>query len=264
MSVLIIAKPKNFDLDQIYKSGQCFRWEKLEEGYDSDYVIPLYDTVLRATDYEQTKMRIDDRAEGCSRFLWEHYFDLITNYLKIETEVYHTHDKYLIKCYEHSKGIRILRQDLWEVLITFIISQNNNIPRIKKSVKALCNGSYHFPAPEELLEMDLSDKGLGYRDKYIKDACKHFMNQNYVELLYKRDHEIVRDALKDIQGVGDKVADCVRLFGLHHLEAFPIDTHIKQVIDREYGGKIPEWVESEYAGVFQQYIFYYETNCKKQ
>ena len=263
MSVLIIAKPKNFDLDQIYASGQCFRWEKLEEGYDSDYVIPLYDTVLRATDYKQTMIRIDDRAYGCSRFVWEHYFDLITNYLKIETEVYHTRDKYLIKCYEHSKGIRILRQDLWEVLITFIISQNNNIPRIKKSVKALCNGSYHFPTPEELLEMDLSDKGLGYRDKYIKDACTHFMNQNYVELLHNRNHEVVRDALKDIQGVGDKVADCVRLFGLHHLEAFPIDTHIKQVIDREYGGKIPEWVESEYAGVFQQYIFYYETNCGK-
>ena len=150
------------------------------------------------------------------------------------------------------------------MLITFIISQNNNIPRIKKSVKALCNGSHHFPTPDELLEMDLSDKGLGYRDKYIKDACTHFMNQNYVELLHNRNHEIVRDALKDIQGVGDKVADCVRLFGLHHLEAFPIDTHIKQVIDREYGGKMPEWVESEYAGVFQQYIFYYETNCRKQ
>lgn len=261
---MIITKPKNCDLDQIYASGQCFRWEKLESIYDSDYVIPLYDTVLRATDYDEAELRIDDRADGLSRFVWEYYFDLITDYLKIETEVYHTHDKYLIKCYEHSKGIRILRQDLWEVLITFIISQNNNIPRIKKSVKALCGDSHHFPTPEELLEMDLSDKGLGYRDKYIKDACEHFLNPRYVDLLHSSDHAIARDALKDIQGVGDKVADCVRLFGLHHLEAFPIDTHIKQVIDREYGGKMPEWVESKYAGVFQQYIFYYETNCNKE
>lgn len=261
---MIIAKPKNFNLDQIYASGQVFRWEKLEEEYDSDYVIPLFDTVLRVTDYKETMLHIDDCAYGCSRFLWENYFDLNTNYLAIETEVYHTHDKYLIKCYEHSKGIRILRQDLWEVLITFIISQNNNIPRIKKSVEKICNGSSHFPTPEELLEMDLSDKGLGYRDKYIKDACKHFMNPNYVELLHSKDHEIVRDALKDICGIGDKVADCVRLFGLHHLEAFPIDTHIKQVIERKYGCKMPDWIQSKYAGVFQQYIFYYETNCRKQ
>ena len=258
MSVLIIAKPKNFDLEQIYKSGQCFRWEHISDTLQG-YIIPILDNEIRIIEgnckiYVQNEYVVDI----------EKYFDFETNYLEIETEVYHTHDKYLIKCYEQSKGIRILRQDLWETLITFIVSQNNNIPRIKKSVKALCNGSHHFPTPDELLEMDLSDKGLGYRDKYIKDACKHFMNQNYVELLHNRNHEIVRDALKDIQGVGDKVADCVRLFGLHHLEAFPIDTHIKQVIDREYGGKMPEWVESEYAGVFQQYIFYYETNCRKQ
>lgn len=246
---MIITKPKNFDLDQIYASGQVFRWEKRnDDGYyiprnNKDYIF--IDRCLN-TFGEENKSIIED------------YFDLNTNYLKIETEVYHTHDKYLIKCYEHGKGIRILRQDLWETLITFIISQNNNIPRIKKSVEKICNGS-HFPTPAELLEMDLSDKGLGYRDKYIKDACEHFMNPNYVKLLHSKNHNVARDALKDICGVGDKVADCVRLFGLHHLEAFPIDTHIKQVIDREYGGKMPDWVQSKYARVFQQYIFYYET-----
>lgn len=251
---MIITKPKNFDLDQIYASGQVFRWEKNFNAYW------LY-CLSQNTCVMQTNSEIIT-VGGVGELEFNDYFDLSTDYLEIETEVYHTHDKYLIKCYEHSKGIRILRQDLWEVLITFIISQNNNIPRIKKSVKALCSGS-HFPTPEELMEMDLSDKGLGYRDKYIKDACKHFMNKNYVELLHSKDHEVVRDELKDICGVGDKVADCVRLFGLHHLEAFPIDTHIKQVIDREYGGKMPDWVQSKYAGVFQQYIFYYETNCRK-
>lgn len=252
---MIIKKPKNFDLDQIYASGQVFRWEKNLNAYwlhcitQNIYVMQTNNEIIS--------------VGGVGEFEFNDYFDLNTDYSKIETEVYHTHDKYLIKCYEHSKGIRILRQNLWETLITFIISQNNNIPRIKKSVKALCSGS-HFPTPEELIEMDLSDKGLGYRDKYIKDACKHFMNPRYVELLHSKNHTIVRDALKDICGVGDKVADCVRLFGLHHLEAFPIDTHIKQVIDREYGGKMPDWVQSKYAGVFQQYIFYYETNCRKQ
>lgn len=253
---MIITKPKNFDLDQIYESGQVFRWEERPSG---GYYLPIGDSVI-AIDEDDRKFYSTESHEYCQKVY--DYFDLSTNYLKIETEVYRTHDKYLIQCYEHSKGIHILRQNLWEVLTTFIISQNNNIPRIKKSVKALCNGS-HFPTPEELLVIDLSDKGLGYRDKYIKDACKHFMNPRYVDLLHSKDHELVRDALKDIHGVGDKVADCVRLFGLHHLEAFPIDTHIKQVINREYGGKMPDWVQSKYAGVFQQYIFYYETNCRK-
>ena len=252
---MIIARTKNFDLDQIYKSGQCFRWEKCTMF---GYRIPISDEEIWIYKYGTDLCARCDNENNV-----KDYFDLETDYLKIETEVYHTHDKYLIKCYEHSKGIRILRQDLWETLVTFIISQNNNMPRIEYSVKSICNGTCHFPTPEELMEMDLSDKGLGYRDKYIKDACRHFMNPRYVLRLCSNDHDVVRDALKDIRGVGDKVADCVRLFGLHHLEAFPIDTHIKQVIDREYCGKMPEWVHSKYAGVFQQYIFYYETNCRK-
>ena len=251
---MIITKPKNFDLDQIYKSGQCFRWKKCSM---LSYKMPIADEEIKISEFASDIFS----KSNCENEI-RYYFDLDTDYLDIEAEVYRTHDKYLIRCYECGKGIRILRQDLWETLITFIISQNNNIPRIKKSVNAICNG-IHFPTPEELTEMDLSDKGLGYRDKYIKDACNHFMNPKYVELLHNKNHWIVRDALKDIRGVGDKVADCVRLFGPHHLEAFPIDTHIKQVIDREYGGKMPEWVQSKYAGVFQQYIFYYETNCRK-
>ena len=255
--MITFTKPKNFDLDQIYASGQCFRWERLS---DYRYSIPVSDAFIDVFN-GKNGIVINSNICGCKQNVCECYFDLETNYLDVEAEAYRTHDKYLIRCYECGKGIRILRQDLWETLITFIISQNNNIPRIKKSVKALCSGS-HFPTPEELMEMDLSDKGLSYRDKYIKDACKHFMNPGYVELLHNKDHGIVRDALKDIRGVGDKVADCVRLFGLHHLEAFPIDTHIKQVIDREYGGKMPEWVRSKYAGVFRQYLFFYETNRK--
>lgn len=254
---MVIRKPKNFDLDQIYASGQCFRWkERLTGGY----YVPIVDGNNKISlEEDETRLFTGEPARYYKNIF--NYFDLGTNYLEIETEVYHTYDKYLIKCYEHGKGIRILRQDLWETLITFIISQNNNIPRIKNSVEKICKGS-HFPTPEELIEMDLSYKGLGYRDKYIKDACKHFMNPKFVELLHNKDHEIVKDALKDICGVGDKVADCVRLFGLHHLEVFPIDTHIKQVIDREYGGKMPDWLQSRYAGVFQQYIFYFETNCR--
>lgn len=256
---LIIKKPKNFDLNQIYESGQVFRWKKLG---DNEYLIPYADALCKV-ECNDTEIIIDNTNAYIPKYSWLHYFDLDRDYEEIEYEVYQTKDMYLIKCYEHAKGIRILKQNFWETLITFIISQNNNIPRIKKSVESICIGC-HFPSESELSDMDLSDKGLGYREKYIKDACKKFSKIEYKLILNNGIYMDFRKDLKSIQGVGDKVADCVRLFGLHQLDAFPVDTHIKQVIDREYGGKMPEWVHNKFAGVFQQYIFYYEMKYKTQ
>lgn len=105
---MIITKPNNFDLDQIYASGQCFRWEILEHN---DYIMPISNMWLRIRCTE-TELRINNAFLSRRGNAWEYYFDFDTDYSKIETELYHTHDKYLIKCYEHSKGIRILRQDL--------------------------------------------------------------------------------------------------------------------------------------------------------
>ena len=111
--------------------------------------------------------------------------------------------------------------------------------------------------------MDKKERLKGLTSAEVEQSKQKFGVNKLSEAKQDGVLDMFLDALKDICGVGDKVADCVRLFGLHHLEAFPIDTHIKQVIDREYGGKMPEWVHSKYAGVFQQYIFYYETNCRK-
>ena len=175
-----------------------------------------------------------------------------------------SNDDFLKAAYEFGSGIRILRQDLWEVIISFIISQNNNIPRIKKSIEKLCNEvGGRFPSCYEILDMNLSDKGLGYRDKYLEDAASWWMWEGeYAESRLRQTKEPKRHLL-EVKGIGNKVADCICLFGLHHLDAFPVDTHIKKIIDREYDGELPDWAKSKYAGLFQQYMFYYSLNHKE-
>ena len=160
--------------------------------------------------------------------------------------------------YEFGSGIRILRQDLWEVIISFIISQNNNIPRIRKSIEKICaEVDGRFPTCHEILDMDLSDKGLGYRDEYLIDAADWWIWEDECPLVEEPKTELMK-----IKGVGEKVSNCICLFGMHQLDAFPQDVHIKRIIDREYDGKLSEWAESKYAGLFQQYLFYYSLNHK--
>lgn len=171
-------------------------------------------------------------------------------------------DDYLKTAYEFGSGIRILRQDLWEVIVSFIISQNNNIPRIKRSVERLCeNNGGRFPDAHDLQNLSFIGCGLGYRDEYLRAIAKGWSDwdrryppQNYDEW---------KLLLKGFKGVGEKVSNCVCLFSLHYLDAFPIDVHIKRILDREYSGDMPEWGKSKYAGLFQQFIFYYELNYKE-
>ena len=166
-------------------------------------------------------------------------------------------------------GVQILTQDLWETLVSFVISQNNNIPRIKKLVAALCkqfgerrqlagHEFYTFPTWERLAGQDLSSLGLGYRDKYVEQLAQN-VTDGRIDLheLTGMETEQARTYLKSIHGVGNKVADCVLLFGLHRVEAFPVDTWIRQVIDEHYGGKFPVEHYDGHAGIIQQFIFYY-------
>ena len=142
------------------------------------------------------------------------------------------------------------------MIISFIISQNNNIPRIKRSIEKLCeNNGGKFPDIHDLQKLSFIDCGLGYRDEYLRaiaeqwsDWDRRYPPQNYNEW---------KLLLKGFKGIGEKVANCILLFGLHYLDAFPVDVHIKRILDREYNGKLPEWAESKYAGLFQQYLFYY-------
>ena len=172
-----------------------------------------------------------------------------------------SNDNFLKAAYQFGNGIRILRQDLWEVIISFIISQNNNIPRIKRSIEKLCeNNGGKFPDVHDLQKLSFIDCGLGYRDEYLRTIAKEWSDwdrryppQNYDEW---------KLLLKGFKGIGEKVANCICLFSLHYLDAFPVDTHIRKILDREYGGELPDWAFGKYAGLFQQYLFYYNLNHK--
>lgn len=245
----------HMNLNQIANSGQCFRWQQIN---DNTYKIPAFGKELTISQDGNTFILSCEEDEWNS--LWRNYFDLDTNYNEVENIIMNTNDDFLKAAYEFGSGIRILRQDLWEVIVSFIISQNNNIPRIRKSIQKLCNEvGGRFPSLYDFtLKINLSNKGLGYRDRYILDACKFCMTEFYT--LSGNDYAYDKSQLMKIKGIGNKVADCICLFGLHHLDAFPIDTHIKMILDREYNGEMPEWAQNKYAGLFQQYIFYYELN----
>ena len=243
----------NLDLTQIANSGQCFRWVRVNNRV---WKFPICDIWYRAWHDENNHSKIHIVKENGSEVdseLVNHYFDIDTDYHSIIEEIPQD-DLYLKNAAEKYSGIRILRQDLWEMIISFIISQKNNIPRIKKSIEKICNEvGGRFPTFRELEEMDLSDKGLGYRDKYIKAACDFYSNWTWFE-----EKTPNRTNLLEIYGVGNKVADCICLFGLHQLDACPIDTWIKKIINARYNGIQPEWMKGKYAGIFQQYVFAYE------
>lgn len=253
----------NLDLTQIANSGQCFRWVRLNNRV---WKFPICDIWHKAWHDENNHNMIhivkENGMEADSKLVND-YFDIDTDYRSIIEEIPQD-DFYLKNAAEKYSGIRILRQDLWEVIVSFIISQNNNIPRIKKSVEKLCDEvGGRFPNYYEILDMDLSDKGLGYRDSYLINAVLWFHyhgdSLKYEFLSYKS----LKDNLIQIKGVGNKVADCICLFGLHQLNACPIDTWMKKIINTRYGGIQPEWMNGKYAGVFQQYVFAYERNTYK-
>ena len=254
---MYITQIDHMNLNQIANSGQCFRWQQIN---DNTYKIPAFGKELTISQDGNTFILSCDENEWNS--LWRNYFDLDTNYNEVENIIMESNDDFLKAAYEFGSGIRILRQDLWEVIVSFIISQNNNIPRIKKSIEKLCDEvGGKFPTSDELLQMDLSNKGLGYREEYIRNICScSIFDFGMLEgFTYEQSNKI----LTKFKGIGKKVSACICLFGLHYLDAFPIDVHIRKIIDREYGGELPDWAFGKYAGLFQQYLFYYEINGRR-
>ena len=261
----MIHKLDHFDPQEIAGSGQCFRWK--DAGTDTVKVIAFgkcLEIVKSGDSFEF------DCTEGDWKNVWAPYFDLSTDYCGIETLIRKSGDAHLLESFESGRGIRILRQDLWEVIISFLISQNNNISRIKGSIEALCreagikigdSGEYAFPGPSDLNPeiFERVNMGLGYRVPYLKEMYE-FAGEHpeWLESLKTMNYTEARAELLKRKGIGPKVADCICLFGLHHIDAFPIDTHVKQLLARYY----PKGFNHEYfkgvAGVIQQYLFYYE------
>lgn len=264
---MIYKKLTYFDLDKIAQSGQCFRLWQEGAGH---FVVIAYNRVLHIENLEN-----DIWAFSCAEddFLqiWQNYFDLPTDYAQIESRI-SLEDTFLREAAAYSRGIRILHQDPWEMLITFLISQNNNIPRIRRSIELLCeryggkirDGEqeyFAFPRPEDLEQVTLDQLGmcnLGYRAKYIQHAVQSALSGIFDgEKLSRLGDKELKGTLLSLYGVGPKVADCIMLYGFHRLNAFPVDVWIKRVGSQVYNGNIPAQKDSDFAGVYQQYLFYF-------
>ncbi|MCR4935928.1 MAG: DNA-3-methyladenine glycosylase 2 family protein [Oscillospiraceae bacterium] len=260
----------DFDLDKLALSGQCFRWTGAAGG---GYRIVHRDRCLTVRPAGPGRYRLNcDEAEFCD--IWREYFDLDTDYRAIRRAVPEQEDPYLARACAHGAGIRILRQDPWETLVSFIVSQNRSIPMIQKSVDLLCaaagdklrdaeGGTFHaFPSPEQLRALDderLRACRLGYRCAYVRAAAEAVASGALdLDRLCAAEEPEALAALMRVPGVGIKVANCVALFGLHHLDAFPVDVWMRRILAREYPNGYPLERYRPYNGVYQQYMFYSE------
>lgn len=257
----IIVKNTNFDLKQTFQCGQCFRWKELDNGAFSAIVSGKRITAAPRGD----EIAIESAHK---REFLEKYFDLSTDYGEYIRRF--SADPTLKAACACSSGIRLLRQEPFETLISFIISQNNNIPRISGIIERLCesfgeetDGGFSFPTAKRLNGVtaeDLAPLRAGFRARYIADAVSKI---NYGEVDFAEVDALPLDAarghLKRIVGVGDKVADCVLLFAFRKLDAFPKDVWVKRVMERFYPGGLPECTKGA-EGVAQQYLFDYVRN----
>lgn len=263
--MIILATYLN--LDKIAESGQCFRWKKTGE---QAYQIPAFGKVLNARHVGANgEVELDCSLEDF-RTVWEDYFDLKTPYEQYEQELRTRSDtgEYLYRAVRAARGIRILRQELWEVIMSFIISQNNNIPRIKGCIERLCERFGGFPDAGTIAKRGpkgLDGLGLGYRQDYIIDAAITYHGDgdgSMERILRSLTYEEAMNYLTTWRGIGPKVANCICLYGLGHKEAFPRDVWVKRIEAEHFGGHFPDENYPGFAGVLQQYISFYERSEK--
>lgn len=259
----------NMDLVQLAGSGQSFTWHALGEGR---WGVAAFGRYLELT--QQGNRFVLDCEEAEFEAVWRAYFDLDTDYAAIRASI-DPQDAYLCGAADFGHGVRVLRQNLWEVMVSFLISQNNNISRIRASVTALCTHygeqrlrrdgvtPYHtFPTPDALAQgtaADFSVLGLGYRAKYLEALARELCGQGLPELRRALDAAGDEEAvalLRGLYGIGPKVADCIALFGLHRIDRFPVDTHIRKVLATHYPQGFPLERYRGCLGILQQYMFY--------
>ncbi len=264
---MILTITDDFDLQKIADSGQCFRVKAFPEG---TYRFIAGSHILYITYREQNTYEISCQEAEWQNF-WHSYFDLDRSYLKLRETIPAT-DIYMKKAAASGAGLRILRQEPWEMLITFIISQQKTIPSIKSAVEKLADAygdpvktdyeTLHlFPSPKQMSRVtpeELNQFRLGYRTSYILDATQK-VSSGLMDLdkISAYDDMQLFTALKSVRGVGDKVANCIALFSYGRTSLAPIDTWIKKVIEKEYQGASPFPDYGETAGIMQQYMFYY-------
>lgn len=278
---LYVKLSDQFSLSDTLNSGQTFRWKPYENGFRGIVgdklcvIVQDNDTVI---------------LKNCSKNdfeeFWCNYFDFDTDYRAIRNDL--CYDEHVSKAFEYCGGIHIMRQPLWETVISFIISANNNIPRISGIIERLSNrfgkkmacGEYEyysFPEPSALAEATVEEIhacGAGYRDEYIKKTAEAFAKGKFdAELLYSLPYKEAKKHIMTLCGVGPKVADCILLFAVGKEDAFPVDVWVKKVVCTMYLGiddykavptkKIEAFAAEHfphYAGYAQQVLFHYMRN----
>jgi len=286
--MLTVRPIVDFELDHIFDCGQCFRWEKNGDG---SYTGVAFEKIV-TIDYDANSqtLTIYNCSEDDFKNIWRNYLDLDRDYSEIKDFLI-GRDNVIADAISYGQGIRILNQEKWETLLSFIISQNNNIPRIKKNINSLAelmgkplgkyNGKEYFalPSPEVLAAAEVEDLApcrLGYRAKYLIETAKKVRDEGLesLENLGRGDVSAAEtlDALRQYCGVGPKVANCISLFSMGKIDSFPIDTWVKKVMNQLYGideNNMKEMASfaaetfGEYGGIAQQYLFYYITHFNR-
>ena len=278
----IIENQESFELKDIFECGQCFRWNENENG---SYTGVINNGVLNV-EKQGKKIFFTGILDQDIKEVVRFYFDLDRNYEEIKMQLSNI-DKYLKTSVEYGKGIRILNQDLWETIISFIISANNNIPRIKGIIERISkeygteiewNGEkyYTFPTPEQLGKAtveDLRSLGTGFRDIRIYETTQKVLSGEFnLKEVQKKDTLSAREELLTLSGVGPKVADCILLFStLKRFDVFPIDVWVRRVMNELYIKnedetkvnkkdimKIANEKFGNLEGLAQQYLFYWK------
>ena len=308
---LVLNNVDSFELPHIFDCGQCFRWDIQPDG---SYIGVIKSGVMRVSKHGKS-ITFEGILDGDINSIVYDYFDLGTDYNVLKKRLAMI-DSNMKKSVEFGSGIRILKQDLWEMIISYIISANNNIPRIKGIInriskrvgkKVSWNGVdyYLFPTVEELAKLSVSDLrelGTGFRDKRIYKTTQMILNKDidldslrsaalrnesdldclksvalknecYIECLKKKcakSTDEIREILLSLEGVGEKVADCILLFGLHRFDTFPVDVWVRRVMNTLYIHNEDETkvnkkqirdvaykLFGDIEGMAQQYLFYW-------
>ncbi len=276
-----LKTPECFNLKDIFTCGQCFRWQQNE---DKSYTGIVKQNVIKIKQ-ENGTIKIKSIGKDNIQELTTQYFDLERDYKKIQNKLSQI-DENMKTSIKYGQGIRLLNQDLWETLISFIISANNNIPRIQKIIQRLSENYgnpikfenkiyYTFPTPEQLKDVTIETYrklGLGFRDKRIYETTQKILKKevDLQKLNQNQNTQEVREILLTLPGVGPKVADCILLFStLKRLEVFPIDVWVNRVMNELYihgeenkinKKQIEQIAKQKFgklAGLAQQYLFYW-------
>ena len=274
---ILLKHQKHFHPGDLFHCGQAFRWEEISRTH---FLLVAFGRVIEVIKKEEDLLLLGADEEDFQS-IWRSYFDLDTDYGRIQ-EILTKNDPVMKKAVDFGKGIRILKQEPFETFITFIISSNNNIKRIRGSIEGIAKSfgkpigvyrgrmRYAFPTPEELAkasEEELKRLGLGYRARYVKESTKRIAEDpGILESYMDHNRSACMNAITAYPGVGPKVGNCIVFFAMGKLDAFPVDVWVKRVMEVLYFKEetsvktIENFAREtfgEYAGYAQQYLFYY-------